>query len=89
MNGDSTGLVATDASSPRDPVQRWRDALATFNATAKAACDVGEHKLQREAEDAAARCIGEIEREEGEARERLRRSESLHGQDPQETPQVA
>jgi hypothetical protein len=88
MHGSSTGLVAADASHSVDSLQRVRDALTLFNATSKAACDLSEHHLQRVAEDAAARCIGLIEALEKEARERLRRSEAVHGQDS-EAAQVA
>jgi len=83
VHGDSTGLVIADTSSETDHLQRLRSALGVFQQAAKAACDLDESKLQREAEDAAARCISRITIEEGQARERQRRSEALHGQDPQ------
>jgi len=76
MNGTDhpTGVEPADASSTDDPVRCFRRALTLFNETAKEACDLGEYKLQREAEDAAARCIGRIETLEKDlaARERLR-----------------
>jgi len=88
-DGSTTGLVSTDASSEDDPLRRIRDALTLFNATAKAACDLSEHQLQRVAEDAAARCVGFIETVERQRalEERQRGSEGVHGQDTQ-APQV-
>lgn len=85
MHGDSAGVESADTRGASDTVRQWRDALSAFNAAAKAAHDLGEHKLQREAEDAAARCISGIEILEAAraARERLGRSEKVHGQDPQ------
>jgi len=67
------------AGSPDDLEQclgHAREAFRVFNATAKAACDLGEHKLQREAEDAAARIVGAIQQYEEAlaARERQRGS---------------
>lgn len=88
MNGSSTGLESADASGTRDPVRILRDALTVFNAAAKAACDVGEYHLQRSAEDAAARCVGQITKLEKEIGERLRRGEGVHGEDPKEATQV-
>lgn len=61
MNGDTARLEPANRGSPTDLEQRWREALRCFNAAAKAAADVGEHQLQRLAEDAAARAIGWIE----------------------------
>jgi len=83
-DGNTTGLGATDASSEDDPLKRIREALTLFNATAKAACDLSEHQLQRVAEDAAARCVSFIETVERqrEIEERKRGSESVHGEDP-------
>jgi len=83
MYGNTAGVEPADARSQGDPVRQYRDALTLFNETAKAACDIHEHKLQREAEDAAARCIREIGRLEKEAREGERRREALHGENPQ------
>lgn len=92
MNGDSTGLEPADSSGAGDPGRRWRDALTVFNQTAKTACDLGEHKLQREAEDAAARAVGVIEALNREAalaaRKGLSRSEGVHGEDSPQAPQV-
>lgn len=76
MYGDpgTAGLEPADTSGADDPLRCLRDALALFNRTAKEACDLGEHKLQREAEDAAARLVGQIEALQADfaARERLR-----------------
>lgn len=82
MNGDTAGLEPTDTSGEAaDQLRRWRDALTTFNATAKAACDVHEYHLQREAEDAAARCVGHIQALE---REVALHERSLDGQDSED-----
>lgn len=85
MNGSTAGLVATDASSEDDPLERIRHALTLFNQTAKTACDLSEHQLQRVAEDAAARCVGFIDKVERQRaiEERQRGSQSVHGEDPQ------
>jgi len=70
----ATGLEPAESSGADDPLQCLRDALTLFQRTAKEACDLGEHKLQREAEDASARLVGQIEAVQADlaARERLR-----------------
>lgn len=79
MNGNSTGLEPADAGSAAANIERWRRALTLFNETAKAACDCGEHKLQREAEDAAARAVGVIYTLELDQVQQRR----MDGEDPQ------
>lgn len=94
MHGSSTGVVATDPRGPDYLESCLRDAheaLRVFNAAAKAACDIGEHKLQREAEDAAGRLVAVIEALKQEARatrKRLAGGAPLHGED-QEAAEVA
>ena len=60
-SADAAGVEPADPRSTDDPVRCLRNALTVFNACAKEACDIGEGKLQREAEDACARLIGRIE----------------------------
>lgn len=75
MNGYSAGLEPADrCRAINDHLRDARDALRVVNATAKTACDLGEHKLQREAEDCAARLVAVIEQlqEESAACERQR-----------------
>jgi hypothetical protein len=80
MYGDSTGLGPADTSGEGDPLVRWRHALTTFNEAAKAACDIGEHQLQRLSQDAAARCVSEVQRLERQEEIQQRR---LDGENPQ------
>lgn len=82
-DGNTTGLVPTDAGSADDPLRRVRDALTLFNQTAKTACDLSEHQLQRVAEDAAARCVSFITNVEKQRalEERLRGGEGVGRQD--------
>lgn len=87
MNGDPARLESTDSggtSDPRkqrgdDPPRRdkafWRETAEAFRLFGALAEEVGEWKLSREAEDAAARATGEGQR----------CSESVHGED---TPQA-
>lgn len=90
MNGRTAGHEPTDTRSEADPLGGLREALSLFNRAAKAACDLSEHKLQREAEDAAGRLVARIEREDFLAKqaslpfsEGIRGSEGVHGEDPQ------
>lgn len=87
MNGnDPAGVESANPSSEGNPLSGLRDALTLFQRAAKEACDLGEYKLQREAEDASARLVGQIEAVQADwaARERLRSSEALHGVDQEE-----
>lgn len=85
-NNDPAGVVATDAGGPDDPEQRLRraqDLLSRWNATAKEACDRGEWKLQREAEDAAGRLFSHIQTLQRQAEEGQRSGQGVHGEDPE------
>lgn len=84
MYGDSTGLESADASSTDDPERCLREALRIFQACAAEAALIGEHKLQREAEDAAARCKGQLEAVIRSFEERERGRQAVHGQNPQD-----
>jgi len=73
----TAGLEPANPGGEDDSRERGlRDALRLFQEAAAAACTLGEHKLQREAEDAAARLFAQIrqEIEAAETRERLRSS---------------
>lgn len=77
--------VASSADDLEQCLRDAREALSVFNATAALACRIGEHKLQREAEDATARlftCVTAFEQQLA-TRERQRGSEAVHGQNPQ------
>lgn len=80
MNGNPAGLVSANTSGESDFVKRRRIALTAFNECAAAAAQVGEWKLQREAEDAAARCIGAIQQDE---RQQALQLGSVDGENPQ------
>lgn len=84
MNGDTTGLVSADASSSDDPERRLRHALRAVQLAAAFAAAVHEHKLQREAEDAAGRLFAQLETliREGEVQQRR-----LDGENPQDAGQ--
>lgn len=81
MHGGTTGLEPTDSSSPVDPVWRRRHALGVFREAAQEAEWLGEHKLQREAEDAQARLVGEIAGDE--RRQQTLQLGRVDGEDPQ------
>ena len=78
MNGSATGLEPANPSR-EDDIGRLYEAVALFNRAAKAACDFHEHKLQREAEDACARLISQVERIEREEVQQRR----VDGENPQ------
>lgn len=81
MNGDPAGLESTDPSSESDPRRErsgsrdkafWEETAQAFHVLGALAEEIGEWKLAREAEDAAARAIGEGQR----------CSQGVHGEDP-------
>lgn len=78
MNGSSTGLESADSGSTSDP-RRWRNAADHFRRASTAAAQVGEWKLQREAEDAAGRCDSQAVQLEREVQQRR-----VDGKDPQD-----
>lgn len=81
MNGHTAGLESDDPSGKiHHQLRVWRNACSAFNLAALAACTVGEHQLQRLAEDAAARAISEVEKLDRKLALHIR---SLDGQDPQ------
>lgn len=84
MNGNSTGLESADPSRTEHALGRIRNALTLFNETAKTACDLSEHKLQREAEDAAGRLFVQVEQLERQLALHERR---VDGEDPKDARQ--
>lgn len=83
MYGESAGVEPADSSSEGNPLVGLYAALRSFQETAKHACDLGEHKLQREAEDASARCIAHIKTIHRAFEEGERCREGVHGKDPE------
>lgn len=81
MNGDTTGLESTDASSASDSLGRWRLAVQLFRQAAETASLIGEWKLAREAEDAHHRAKAEVGRQEAV------QQRGVDGEDPQDARQ--
>jgi len=86
-NSESTGVVTDDASSAGDPAERRRreidHQIETFKNAIRILNEAHEYSVAQEVVEAWGRILAEDERKACAAREGQRRSETLHGEDPQ------